>query len=129
MRSMKLRQWAISQVLKTRSHALVDLQQWLRRNSQQKRSRNNRIQTTNAQKQISLREWHVHLHSQDQGDGTGTSPNQNEPETHFEEINAQDCFFVFVFFSHEKQVRTFLNKKCIFCSPSIMHGTQIDILP
>jgi hypothetical protein len=66
---------------------------------------------------------------QDQGDGTGTSPNQNEPETHFEEINAQDCFFVFVFFSHEKQVRTFLNKKCIFCSPSIMHGTQIDILP
>jgi hypothetical protein len=39
-------------------------------------------------------------------------------------------FFCFCFFfSHEKQVRTFLNKKCIFCSPSIMHGTQIDILP
>jgi hypothetical protein len=95
---MKLRQWAISQVLKTRSHALVDLQQWLRRNSEQKRSRNNRIQTTNTQKQISLQEWCVHASPQDQGDGTGTNPNQNEPETHFKEINAQArlfcCFFV-----------------------------------
>ena len=36
------------------------------------------------------------------------------------------CLFSFL---HEKQVRTFLNKKCTFCSLLMMHATQIDILP
>jgi hypothetical protein len=36
------------------------------------------------------------------------------------------CLF---FFSHKKQVRTFLNKKRTFCSLLMMHATQIDILP